>query len=215
MAELQKPFLLFLKSKFRGHIVFRKTLAIGQASDGMDVGGTTIYTDNVGGAVSITFTCKYSATAQATSTAITIAEARDITADVTEQTGSFDTGLSLKFYTDLNYNIEQTSASTIGDIVYPMVSWEVTSLSTKIGYYLKTCRVEDVSAGAGTGLKILSESCYANAVSAQPEGDAATNKFVTQHSQFSYHSFSYDTSATDTQKLICDVEFCVISSGLP
>lgn len=93
--------------------------------------------------------------------------------------------------------------------MYAMVKWEVTTLTNKVGFYVKTCTVEDIAPSASTGIKIVNEACYAKVVSAKLTSD----KFVWEESMMTYNSFSYDTSFENTQRLVCEIEFCVMDDG--
>ena len=59
-------------------------------------------------------------------------------------------------------------------------------------------------------MAIVKKSCYAGVIGAKPVGD----KFVDRIAKFIYNSFSYSkASSASRQKLVCEVEFCVIKDG--
>ena len=88
-------------------------------------------------AVAVTLSCKYAVTATATSSIIEIEPSAGSNA-VLDKIGSLDDGLELNYYTDDTYKNPMTGPATIGDTVYPMVSWKVESLQGKMGFYIKT-----------------------------------------------------------------------------
>jgi len=189
-------------------IAFSKTFTVTRAA-GIPVGGKTIFTSATGG-VTITFTCKYDGTASASSGPIDIETPTDVTADVTESNGKFDTGLSLAFYTANDYAQVLNAAQNIGSTMYARVTWAVTTLKNQVGFYIRKCTVEDVSNG-NVGINIVDKSCYAKVVSAKPFGAKFAISDVT--ASLEYKSFSYDTAASDSQILKCEIEFCVPSGG--
>jgi len=192
-------------------ISFKKTLQFGNVA-GITLDNTQIFLAG-SNKISVTFNCKYSTSASATSAAIEIETPIDVSGAVTAANGKFDTALSIKFY-DATYNTEITAPAPIGSTVYPMVSWSVDTLVGTIGFYVKSCQVVDVDDADQTDISakpqvaIISGSCYSKVVEAKPFGV----RYVDRFAKFSYKSFSFDTTTTDTQKLSCEIEFCFEST---
>lgn len=162
----------------------------------------------------MTFVCRYLATLTVTSVDVSVNRGSSVSG-VSDRVGSFSDGLILKYYTDSSYLEEVSKPATMGASLYPMIVWRVTSLEGKIGLYIKQCNVQDVGKDHA-GIPIISNSCYAGVVRAEPLGDArskVTNKFVWHKSQFTYKSFAYSTSSSGKQKLVCAVEFCLYKNG--
>ena len=192
----------------------KKTLSIGNTDSGITLGGTKIYASG-GKTTTVEFKCKYASSATATSDDIDIQAPVDVSASVTEAKGSFATGLSLKHYTDANYNAELTTPIAIGSIVFPMITWEVTT--SKIGFYIENCYVIDVTNvdvpnDDDPRIPIILNTCYAGVVSAAISPDRATGLFNHKKAKFSYRSFSFDTASADQQKLSCTVQFCTTTT---
>lgn len=162
-----------------------------------------------GASISLTFTCKYNSAASATSTIIDIEPRSDKITGLTEKEGTLDEGLTLTYH-DPTHTTE-TTLFKIGDTLYPKINWKVSSLIGKVGFYIQSCRVEDVNVGAASGVTIISKSCYARVVNAKSSG----NKFVDREAKFEYASFAYNTKVADTQRLICEVEFCIVTENSP
>ena len=94
-----------------------------------------------------------------------------------------------------------------------MVTWDVATLRDKMGFYIRSCKVEDAE-GKYPPIEIVRDSCYAKVVSAQPIGDArVSDKFVWHQSQFTYRSFSYTKNSIGKQRMTCAVEFCPVING--
>ena len=188
----------------------RRTFSVSEGTAGINIDAVTIY-ENASGEVEVTFSCKYAATAQA-STDLLIADP-GVEGHVTAS-GALDSGISLKYFIDDTFRFENNSPNVLGWPLFAMVEWEVTSLTSKVGFYIKQCRVEDTLV-EGDGVPIVSQSCYAKAVGAKPLKGTLANKFVTRQSQFSYNAFSFNPTAASSQKLTCEVEFCVINQAYP
>ena len=121
----------------------------------------------------------------------------------------------MKYYTNSSYLEEVSKPVTMGASLYPMISWSVVTLQGKVGFYVKQCNVHDVGQ-VHAGIAVISQSCYAQIVRAEPLGDARskeTHKFVWQQSQFTYKSFAYSKNSSGKQKLVCAVEFCIYKDG--
>ena len=194
-------------------ILIQKTIsvAIGGGGAAIDNGGGAFQIfDNGSGKVSVTFTCHYSTHAEVS--ADMVVHQADWTADVSAS-GTLTSGLELKYFTDDKYLSAKTNWR-IGQTQYGQVYWKVTTLGAQLGFYLKSCSIEDADNGGGT-VTIISNSCYSKTVFAQPVGGALTNKFVTRQSRFVYKSFSFSTSGETRQRTVCEVEFCIINGGLP
>ena len=191
---------------FSSEITFSKTLTVGGDTE-TELDGITIFTGGSG--VSMTFTCKYNSEATATSTAIDIEAGMGQITGLTEVDGKLDDGLTLTYHDD-TYTTERTT-SIMGATLYPKINWKVTTLVGKVGFYIKSCDVEDVSVGAASAIHIISKSCYAKVVTAKPAG----NKFVDRDAMFEYTSFSYNTKVADSQRLVCEVEFCLLTDNGP
>ena len=183
----------------------KKTFTSGDVDAGIPLGGTQIYTTG-GASTSVVFTCKYASSATASSVAYDVQGAAGATGSVTDETGDFTDGLSIKYYTNNEYDVERTDPTDIGATLYPMVSWEVTT--TAIGFFIQSCDVIDES-NSSTKIKIIDGSCYAEVVSAAIAG-GRTNVFVHQFAKFSYQSFSFNTEASDKQKISCSIQFCTM-----
>jgi len=197
-------------------IAFTKSLKFGSGNDAgtsLDSPPVKIYTKG-GKSVTVTFECQYSTTATATTALIDIETPVEVQGAVTAATGKFDSGLSIKFM-DATWDNENTAAVDIGSTVYPQVSWSVTTLVDKVGFYVKNCNVIDLdltdleadaaALAARPAIGVIKDACYAMVVEAKPD----SAKFVSQEANFSYLSFSFDTDSTDKQKLSCEIEFCL------
>ena len=110
----------------------KKTFSTGNIDAGISLGDTQIYSTG-GATVSVDFTCKYASSAIARFQAYGVSDLSAITGSVTEADGEFTDDLSIKYYTNNQYDFERTVPTNIGSTVYPMVSWEVTT--TAIGLF--------------------------------------------------------------------------------
>ena len=187
-------------------ITFEKTIADGDTDDGITLGSTQIYTSAIP-RTAIKFTCKYSSSATTTSAAVDVLSP-SVSGSVTKANGKFDGGLTLKFYDDNSYANLITGPADIGTTVYPMVKWEVTTLSGKVGFYVNKCEVINISQNTQK-IAIVDDSCYATVVQAKYNDE----KFGETEAKFEYTSFSFDTAAVDKQMLSCSIEFCTIPAG--
>ena len=188
-------------------------MSSGTTDAGTDLGGTSIYTDG-SGSRSVVFTCKYASSATASSEAYDVNTPADVTGSVTEATGTFADGLSIKYYTDNTYTKELSDPADIGSTLYAMVTWEVTT--AKIGFFIQKCDVIDVSkpndptdVPTDERVSIIDGTCYAGVVNAAIYPDRAAI-FTHKEAKFSYTSFSFNTNASDKQKILCTIQFCTM-----
>lgn len=168
--------------------------------------------------MTVTFKCKFAATATATSTQLGVKPHTAVSGVAAEAAGDWTGSMTLKYFTDNTFatQLESDEHSVfMGATMYVASTWSVTSLSSTLRYYIEKCTVKDVSSEAKVA--IVDGTCYASAVGAEALGDAAgdtaTSKIVEQTSQFKYTSFSFDTAGNDAQELECTVNFCVVDSG--
>jgi len=207
------------------YIKFNKVLAVGGTVDpgitvtNTNAGTSSIFTSTETNAVQVTFTCKFAASTTAKSSTVTVKPHVAVSGSAAEATGDWTGSMSLGFFTDNGFGTALTNDAHnvfIGSTMFVQSSWSVTSLTSALKYYIDGCTIKDLSTPT-TLVDIVKDTCYAQTVGAIPLGSAAgstaVSKIVSDNSQFSYTSFSFDTSGDDTQELECTIKFCVVTAS--
>ena len=119
-----------------------------------------------------------------------------------------DYGQSKKNATKDSTFTKLLEATYLGSTLYVQAYWSTTALLGKMRFYLKNCDLEDST--ISYGVRIVSGSCYAGLIGAQPVGNALVNKIVDERSRFKYKSFSFKKGGQSQQVLTCDIEFCLV-----
>lgn len=138
------------------------------------------------------------------------------TDSIVEGSGTLDQGLSIEYYQSNTFTNVNSKTNTIGNMLYPQISWSVKSLVTKVFFFINTCRIRDVDEHR-KWFEVIHETCFSETVQARPLGaafdDAERSKRVTENSQFQYISFSFNYKSKSQQEMICDVRFCLFNDA--
>merc|ERR1711868_122807 len=180
-------------------IIITKSFEFQGDTTGKNV-GPMIYLDDAA-TVTIDVCCKFKATQSATSD--------DISNEVEgklDAVGSWDGSLKIEF-TDNAYAIKKTDAAILGDMHYVKVSWTVGSspLAEKVNWYVDDCTVIDAT-DANKKVDIIENQCFASVINAINE---STNMLSTSDFKFEFKSFSFNAAGNGSQKLSCNINFCL------
>jgi len=121
--------------------------------------------------------------------------------------GSLKNGFSMEIYKDSEYQTPvNTENVTIGQTLYPEVSWSLDGLGGKLNFFVKSCKIH---INETHQLEIVKDNCYAHAVSAKLESSTHLQRFS---SRFSFKSFSNFDQTQNKQKLVCQIRICSTKS---
>ena len=118
--------------------------------------------------------------------------------------GSFDNGFGIDLFVnrDLTEAVEEKNLF-IGQPVYARVGWSVTTVQSKIGFYVEDC---DVIFPTGTQIRIISNTCYATTFSTV---QLQKEKIVATESTFRFNTFMAGGGAQSVKlQLQCGVILC-------
>ena len=80
-------------------------------------------------------------------------------------------------------------------------------IAQKLNWYIKTCRVYDAKKKSGSHVTIIENMCYAQVIDVTPESENLVNA---DEFKFSYRSFSFESSGSSSQMIVCNVAFCIV-----
>jgi len=166
--------------------------------------GPMIYLDDAA-TVTIDVCCKFKATQSATSDDISIEAGNEVEGKL-DAVGSWDGSLNIEF-TDNAYATKKTDAAILGEMHYVKVSWTVgaTALANKVNWYVDDCTVSDTT-DANKKVDIIENQCFASVINAINESN---NMLSTSDFKFEFKSFSFNAAGTGSQKISCNINFCL------
>merc|ERR1712176_18878 len=124
--------------------------------------------------------------------------------------GSWDGSLKIEF-DDNAHGTKKTDAAILGEMHYIKVSWTVgtSPLSQKINWYVDDCTVSD-AADANKKVDVIENQCFASVISAI---NTSTNMLSSSDFKFTFKSFSFNMGGNGSQKLTCNINFCLIDNN--
>merc|ERR1711868_351504 len=166
--------------------------------------GSMIYLDDAA-TVTIDVCCKFKATQSAASDDISIEAGNEVEGKLDAE-GSWDGSLTVEF-TDNAYATKKTDAAILGEMHYVKVSWTVgaTALANKVNWYVDDCTVSDTT-DANKKVDVIENQCFASVINAINESN---NMLSTSDFKFEFKSFSFNAAGTGSQKISCNINFCL------
>merc|ERR1712227_597800 len=95
-------------------------------------------------------------------------------------------------FTDNAYATKKTDAAILGEMHYVKVSWTVgaTALANKVNWYVD----------------VFENQCFASVINAINESN---NMLSTSDFKFEFKSFSFNAAGAGSQKISCNINFCL------
>ena len=167
---------------------------------------TEIHLSGVGsGFVTVQFQCRYRADVT------TDTEPFSVHMAVADQKafsdGSFKNGFSITLFQDASWStaVDEHTKVYIGSTLFVQTEWSVTSLKSKIHFYVQSCTVNQ-----GTyAVEIIKNNCYSTAVEASL---AQSQHVVHNRARFTYKTFSIGQTMSTSEKITCTLRLCVLGN---